>query len=75
LYINLGGKGKVEWQSETTISFSGSSSESAAFAYKAGRLQRIESAWTFEPEVIAKGIAPDSYIPARGVVLKSEYES
>jgi hypothetical protein len=77
-YINLGGKGKVEWKSENTISFSGASSEPAAFAYKAGRLQRIGSAWTFEPEVIAKGIAkdvaPESYLPARGVVLKAENE-
>jgi len=71
-YINLGGKGKVEWKSENTISFSGAASQPAAFAYKAGRLQRVGSVWTFEPEVIAKGVAPENYVPARGVVLKAE---
>jgi hypothetical protein len=71
-YINLGGKGKVEWKSENTISFSGGSSEPAAFAYKAGRLQRDGSAWTFEPEVIKKGFSPQGYLPARGVVLNVE---
>lgn len=71
-YINLGNKGKVEWESKNTISFSGTSSEPAAFAYKAGRLQRAASAWTFEPEVIGKGSTDftNAYVPARGVVLR-----
>ncbi len=72
-YVNLGGKGKVQWKSENTISFSDNTDTPAAFAYKAGRLQKHDRLWTFEPEVVVKkGVGPDTYIPARGIVLRSE---
>lgn len=72
-FLNLGAKGKVEWRSESTISFASNMAESAAFAYKAGRLQRRGPAWTFEPEIVLKkGHGPETYIPARGVVLRAE---
>jgi hypothetical protein len=72
-FIDLGGKGKVECKGESTISFSGDAAESAAFGYKAGRLQRSGSTWSLEPEIVVKkGAGPDSYIPARGVVLRAE---
>ncbi len=74
-YIKLGSKGKVQWKSENTISFTSNSAQMAAFAYKAGRLQRRDSTWTFEPEVIAKGISAEGYLPARGVVLRVEDEA
>ncbi len=71
-YINLGGKVVPNGRAENTISSSGGSLEPAAFAYKAGRLQRNGSVWTFEPEVIKKGFGPGGYLPARGVVLNVE---
>jgi hypothetical protein len=72
-YVNLGGKGKVQWKGENTISFSSNTANPAAFAYKAGRLQKRNRLWTLKPEVVVKkGLGPDTYIPVRGVVLRAE---
>src|SRR5882672_1701041 len=50
-YINVGAKGSVELKSNSTVSFSSSSGEVAAFAYKAGQLEKDGNRWTFKPEV------------------------
>jgi hypothetical protein len=72
-YIDVGAKGSVEMQGNSTISFSSSSGEVAAFAYKAGRLHKSGSRWTFEPEVVMRGTTRKTqYLPARTLVLIAE---
>jgi hypothetical protein len=70
-YVNLGGKGKAELRSSTTLSFSSTSGERVAFASKFGQLQRRDSQWFFYPEEGKLG--PEGQrrlqIPARGAVL------
>jgi len=80
-YIDVGAKGSVELKGNSTISFSSSTGELAAFAYKAGQLHKIEDRWTFEPEVVMRaqderGIEPRGtpFLPARTVVLVAEDE-
>lgn len=77
-FVDLGTNAKVEVHGNNTISFSTNATEPAAFAYKAGRLQRVtDIRWIFEPEVVmrateAMGLAaatPPTFVPAPGIVL------
>lgn len=74
-YINVGAKGNVELIS--TVSFSSSSGEVAAFAYKAGQLEKDANRWTFKPEEVLRGAdgretGETPFIPRRTVVLVAE---
>jgi hypothetical protein len=79
-YIDVGAKAKVDSKQNTVISFSSTNNELAAFAYKAGQLQKVNpKRWTFAPEEVrrlAEGPKPTetalapTYIPTPGVVLK-----
>jgi hypothetical protein len=74
-FINLGGGAKVESQDNTLISFSTPDLQRAAFAYRAGRLHRAGSRWTFDPEVVMRGgtgpaAVPPSFIAAEDHVLR-----
>jgi hypothetical protein len=75
-YINLGAKGSIELKSNSTVSFSSSSGEVAAFAYKAGQLHKDKERWTFEPEVVKRTKdgteRPEVYVPSRNRVLVAE---
>ncbi|CAN5540643.1 hypothetical protein BH24GEM3_BH24GEM3_24500 [soil metagenome] len=75
-FINLGAEGKVEAQSATTLAFSGSDDRVAAFAYKAGRLERRNGRWEFYPEEVMRTrgaeTTRDPFLVARGVVLPVE---
>lgn len=74
-YVDLGVGGKTEVTGNSVVAFSGSDSNVAAFAYKAGRLHKRGNRWTFEPEVVQKGLAagpPKAYLPAPTVVLRLE---
>jgi hypothetical protein len=76
-FINVGAKGRVELKSNCTVSFSSSSEEVAAFAYKAGQLHKDKERWTFEPEVVkrARGGTQERrevYVPSRNRVLVAE---
>jgi hypothetical protein len=78
-YIDLGLKGQFTTEGSTRIVFESSGTERAAFAYKAGYLQRAGSKWFFHPESVnlRSGEAPTQggYVPARGVVLLAEPEA
>jgi hypothetical protein len=73
--FDLGAKGGVRIEDETTLSFTASDEVPAAFGYKAGQLRVENGKWSFYPEVVAH--ARDNaasqvqapYLPARGVVL------
>jgi hypothetical protein len=72
-YIDIGAKGSVAVASETTISFKGKSAP-AAFAYKAGRLERNDNRWEFFPEEVrVPGLVGETrpYVPQRGIVLEA----
>jgi hypothetical protein len=75
-YIDLGANGKVELTGNSRVSFSTSDDKTAAFAYKAGRLQTDGHRWTFEPEVVLRRTAAAAgkaaFIPAPDVVLRVE---
>lgn len=78
-YINVGARGSVEVKSSSTISFSSSGGEVAAFAYKAGQLEKTGNRWTFKPEVVMRARAAAGkvtsktpFVPARTVVLIAE---
>lgn len=76
-YINVGAKGNVELKSNSTVSFSSSSGEVAAFAYKAGQLEKDANRWTFKPEEVLRGAdgretGKTPFIPRRTVVLVAE---
>jgi hypothetical protein len=76
-YLNLGVKGSASVASSTTISFK-SNADAAAFAYKAGRLQREDGAWVFYPEEIKRsGLTEEKqiYLPQRGIVLTAQDSS
>jgi len=84
-FINLGTTGEVSVEDETTISFAAASGQPAAFAYKAGRLERRDGRWELFPEEVLQargGFDPDDdalpggmktpYLPTHGVVLLAE---
>ena len=79
-YIDIGAKGSVELRSDNTVSFSSRSGEVAAFAYKAGQLNKHEDRWTFEPEVVKRTrkktgkLSGKPFLPTRTVVLVAEDE-
>jgi len=77
-YVNIGANGKVEVTGNTTVAFSATNDNKAAFAYKAGRLEKTGDRWIFEPEVIKNLTGPPErkweYVPAYGVVLRAEGE-
>jgi len=71
-YIDLGAQGSVSMASATTISFKNKAADAAAFAYKAGRLERENGRWVFFPEVVTqKGLIEERapFVPQRAVVL------
>jgi len=61
-YIDIGAKGSVELRSDNTVSFSSCSGEVAAFAYKAGQLNKHEDRWTFEPEGYVAGLCSHNFL-------------
>lgn len=76
-FIDIEGGAKVESTDNTVINFSTQNLQPAAFAYRAGRLLRSGSRWTFEPEVVMRGAAaagphavPPSFIAAEDHVLR-----
>jgi hypothetical protein len=81
-FIDVGAKAKVESKNNTVISFSNTNNELAAFAYKAGQLQKLTpKRWTFAPEKVKRSekgeksvLVTDSprYLPSPGVVLAVE---
>ena len=56
-------------KSNSTVSFSSGPEEVAAFAYKAGQLQKDKDRWTFKPEVVKRAKdgtdKPEVYVPSR----------
>jgi hypothetical protein len=71
-YIDLGTEGSVSVASKSTLSFKSRADEAAAFAYKAGRLERNENRWELFPEVVTeKGLVEERspFLPQRAVVL------
>lgn len=81
-YVNVGTKIGVNVDKNSTLTFAASDKNKvAAFAYKAGRLEKRGPRWVFEPEVIkraARGVRAPShaqktwFLPATGVVLLAE---
>jgi hypothetical protein len=79
-YIDVGAKAKVDSQQNSVVSFSSANNQSAAFAYKAGQLRKVDpKRWTFAPELVkrlAENKAPAesddfwTYVPKLGVVLE-----
>lgn len=76
-FIDVGGNAKVEATRNSTISFSTLDLQPAAFAYRAGRLHRDGSRWTFDPEVVMRGVReaghsepPPTFIAAEDHVLR-----
>jgi hypothetical protein len=74
-FIDVGSQAKVEFASETTISFKSTDGHPAAFAFKVGRLEHRKNRRAFFPEeVMGKGFVADEgeaipYLLHRGVVL------
>ncbi len=70
-YLDLGAKGSVRVESETTISFSGQGGVSAAFAYKAARILQGNNGWELYPEEQMADVRLETrpFLPARGVAL------
>lgn len=68
-FVHVDSKVKLEVTNNTTLSFSPTGGTVAAFAYKAGRLER-NGFWTFKPEIV-KHLAgpPGGFVPAPDVVL------
>jgi hypothetical protein len=68
---------KIDVAHNSVISFSTTDLRPAALAYRAGRLTRSRSRWTFEPEVVmrrsessAREVAPPDFIAAEAHVLR-----
>jgi len=76
-YVDLGVNGKVAVSGNSTVTFSSTANDPAAFAYKAGRLEKKpDGRWIFQPEIV-KNLAgsPErkwEFVPAFGVVLLAE---
>jgi len=71
-YIKVGVEGSVAVSNSSTVSFKNAKGESAAFAYKAGRLALEENQWVMYPEEVvtkALGEFPAPFIPQPAVVL------
>lgn len=70
-YLDLGTKGAVKVESETTISFTGQGGVAAAFAYKAARILQGNNGWELYPEEHMADVKQESrpFVPARGVAL------
>lgn len=74
-YFKIGAKGSVSLASKTTISFKGDPGTVAAFAYKAGRLEREHGHWTFYPEEVSKAGLTETrqpFVAQRAVALTVE---
>lgn len=68
---------KIDVAHNSVIGFSTTDLRPAAFAYRAGRLTRSGSRWTFEPEVVMRSfessmreVAPPNFIAAEAHVLR-----
>jgi hypothetical protein len=68
---------KIDVARNSVISFSTADLRPAAFAYRAGRLMRSGSRWTFEPEMVMRRpetspreVAPPDFIAAENHVLR-----
>jgi len=70
-YLDLGPSGAIKVDSETTISFTSRNASSAAFAYKAGRLEQVDGRWEFFPEEVTRGLEDQktSFLVEAGIVL------
>ena len=74
-FFDLGAKGRVRMEGNTTLTFTASDEVPAAFGYKAGQLRLESGKWSFYPEVVsnvrddAGSLVQAPYLPARGVVL------
>jgi hypothetical protein len=83
-WFDIAAAGATTLRRNTVIRFERIGGERAAFAYKAGRLDRSRTGWTFRPEVVnvrrhvvtfesstggEPAREPRPYLPARGVVL------
>ena len=77
-FVDVGTSAKVDVQANSTVSFSTNTTDVAAFAYKAGRLQKVTAQrWVFEPGVVIRATeavglaatAPPTFVPMPGVVL------
>lgn len=74
-YVDVGVGGKVEVTGNSTVSFSTTDKNVAAFAYKAGRLHKLGNRWTFEPEIVMRPVQGRpgkrlAYLPAPTLVLR-----
>jgi hypothetical protein len=76
-FIDLGLQGEVDTDGATVVTFKSKSSQAAAFAFKAGQLERSNGRWTFQPEVVKRRAAAGAAqrpLLARGIVLRVEEE-
>jgi hypothetical protein len=76
-FIDVEVGAKIDVAHNSVISFSTTDLRPAAFAYRAGRLMRSGSRWTFEPEVVMRSsetsireVAPPNFIAAEAHVLR-----
>ena len=74
-YFELGARGRMRMDDDTSLTFTASDETPAAFGYKAGQLRVENEKWSFYPEIIsnvrddAGSFVMAPYLPARGVVL------
>jgi hypothetical protein len=77
-WVDLGAQAKVEVRKNSEVAFTSAGDEVAAFAYKAGRLQRAGTRWLFEPEIVMRAVRGPGeaerqrFVPAEHVVLLAE---
>jgi hypothetical protein len=72
-YLDLGSSGAVALESETTITFESRAGASAAFAYKAGRLEQVGGRWEFFPEEVTRSLDQPGrpFLVEAGTVLEA----
>jgi len=75
-FIDVGAEGEIDTDGATVMAFKSKRSEAAAFAFKAGKLERSDGRWTFQPEVVRRDIKGGTkpLLLARGLVLTVEEE-
>jgi hypothetical protein len=77
-WVDIGAKAKAEVNNNSEITFTSTAGDAAAFAYKAGRLQKVGDRWIFEPEIVMRRVVEGGaevrrkYLPAERVVLIAE---
>lgn len=76
-FIDVGTEGEIDTDGATMLAFKSKRSEAAAFAFKAGKLERNNGRWTFQPELVGRRGVKGGTRPlllARGLVLPVEEE-